>query len=286
MHCNHKLSGKQIPKRLREIKSPPKELFVAGKDLSALLEKPVLAVVGSRKVSPYGREVTEKIVSEVAGKGVVIVSGLAIGVDTCAHKAALDVNGATIAVLPTSLAHIEPQTNQRLAEKIVESSGALITEYGEDSDIHRANFVMRNRLVSGLADAVLIPEAAEKSGTMHTASYSRQQHKPLLVVPGPINSPLSRGPNKLLKSGASAVTEANDVFAALGIIPKFKQQTALIAATEEEKLILSVLEQGIADGHILQQKSHLPPDIFSQTLTMLELSGVIKSLGNNRWSLV
>lgn len=284
MQDKHKLIGKQIPKKLQTIPSPPKQLFYVG-SFNKLVSKPMLAVVGSRKMSPYGRAATEKLAQEVASKGVVILSGLALGVDACAHQATLDVGGLTIAVLPTSLDNIQPKTNERLAHSIVKGGGALVTEYQDKSDINRAYFVARNRLVTGLADAVLITEAAEKSGTMHTARYARQQGKPLLVVPGPINSSLSRGPNSLLKIGAAPVTEAADILKVLGITESKVQQLELIAATEEERAILELLRSGVTDGHDLRKDSGLAPDIFNQALTILELSGHIKSLGNNQWSI-
>jgi DNA processing protein len=283
MQKNHKLVSQNIPPKLQAIQSPPKQLFYSG-PLEELLAKPLLAVVGSRKMSSYGRAVTEQLISEVARRGVVIISGLALGVDACAHKAALEAGGLTLAVLPTSLDNIQPQTNARLAKQIVEQGGALVTEYDDGTPIHRTYFVARNRLVSGLADAVLITEATEQSGTMHTAAYARQQRKPLLVVPGPINNPMSKGPNSLLKIGATPVTQAADILKVLGIAAK-KEQVELIAASEEERLILELLQNGVADGHTLQQQSKLPAGLFNQTLTMLELAGAIKSLGNSQWSI-
>ncbi len=284
MQENHKLEGQEIPEKLRTIKSPPKQLFYKG-EFKKLLGKPMLAVVGSRKMSPYGRAVTEKLVQEVASKGVVIVSGLALGVDACAHKAALEANGLTLAILPTSTDNIQPQTNARLAQQIIDGGGAFLSEYPEGSAVNRTNFVARNRLVSGISDAVLITEAGEGSGTMHTAAYARQQGRPLLVVPGPINSPTSKGSNSLLKIGATPVTDAQDILSVLGIVERSSEQLELIARTEEEKAILELVHAGVTDGHDLQKQSKLSADTFNQTLTMLELSGTIKSLGNNQWSL-
>ncbi len=284
MQKNHKLIDNEIPEKLRVIPSPPKQLFYIGQ-LDDLLDKPMLAVVGSRKISAYGQAVTNKLVREVAAKGVVIISGLALGVDACAHKATLDANGVTIAILPTSLDNIQPQTNAHLAKQIVEQRGVLMSEYPGGSAVHRTYFVSRNRLVSGLSDAVLITEAAEQSGTMHTAAYARQQGKPLLAVPGPINNPLSQGPNSLLKAGATPVTEAQDILNVLGIKATEAKQLELIVATDEERIVISLIKSGLTDGHELQKQSKLTPGSFNQTLTMLELSGHIKSQGNNQWSI-
>ncbi len=280
---NHKLLDQAIPQRLQTIRSAPKQLFYSG-DFLALLEQPLLAIVGSRKMSTYGRQVTEKLAGEAAARGIVIISGLAIGVDACAHRAALEAKGHTIAVLPTSLDNIQPQMNVKLARQIIEQGGALVSEYEDGSPVHRTNFVARNRLVSGLADAVLITEATEQSGTMHTAAYARQQGRPLLAVPGAITSPLSAGPNTLLKAGAIPVTSIDDILASLGL-DREKQQLQIIAATEEEKAIIELLQSGVTDGHQLQKQSNMPADMFNQTLTMLELAGTIKSLGNNQWTI-
>lgn len=146
MLINHKLVRQEIPDRLRKISPPPKQLFVSNKHFDELLKRPIVAIVGSRKISPYGRLVTEKLTSELARQGVVIVSGLAIGVDACAHQAALDSSGTTVAVLPTSLDNIQPVINRKLALNIIQSGGALISEYPTKTPVNKAFFCCQKSL--------------------------------------------------------------------------------------------------------------------------------------------
>lgn len=277
------LKGDGIPEILRQIPDPPEVLFVMG-DLSSLLEKPRLAVVGSRKVSPYGKAITASLTEAVARQGVVIVSGLALGVDGLAHQAALNAPGRTIAVLPGGLDQVYPSTHYHLAQRILKQGGALVTEYPEGSEPYKFNFIARNRLVSGLSDGVLITEASAKSGTMHTAGFALDQGKTVLAVPGNITSPLSEGTNNLIKSGASPVTGPQDIFAALKIEAS-KEQLEIIANNEAEHIILNLLKNGLTDSSELQARSQLTPAVFNQTLTMLEITGRIKPLGANHWTI-
>lgn len=277
------LTGDKLPSSLRAIPSAPKKLYISG-DITQVEKLPLLAVVGSRKVSQYGRQVTSALVREVAGKGVGIVSGLALGVDGLAHAAALEMNGYTVAVMPCGLDEIYPKTHYHLGKQILQQGGALISEYPEGTPPLRQHFIERNRLVSGLADAVLITEAAEKSGTLHTANFALDQGKTVLVVPGNITSELSRGTNNLIKAGALPVTGADDILLALGIDTS-KRQVELFGDTTGETIVLKLLQSGVTDIHELQKQSELPTSIFNQTLTMLEINGKIKSQGGGQWSL-
>lgn len=272
-----------LPEVLQHIPDPPKELFVFG-DLTPLLEKPRLAVVGSRKVSPYGRAVTADLVRAVAGRGVVILSGLALGVDSIAHKSALEAGGQTIAVLPCGLDKPYPATHRPLARQILERGGVLISEYPPGTPPLQHHFIARNRLVSGLSDAVLITEAAEKSGTLHTAGFALDQGRTVMAVPGNITSDLSKGTNNLIKTGAVPVTSAADVLQALGLENQAGEKE-IVAATADEARILTLLQQGITDGSELQSRSHLDAVRFNQTLTMLELTGKIRPTGAGHWTL-
>ena len=279
----HKLNATRVPERLQQIDSAPKQLYVCGADLEGLLAKPAVTIVGSRKPSAYGHEVTAKLASKLASNGVVIVSGLALGVDSIAHKACLEAGGQTIAVLPCGPEKVYPSTHRQLAKHIIEQGGCLLTEYEEGTPPLRQNFIARNRLVSGLGDVVIVTEAAEKSGTLHTANFALAQGKTVMAVPGPITSPLSKGTNNLIKTGALPLTSIDDVLFALGITNETPQR--IIAKTAEEQTILELLQSGIRDGHQLLSDSDLPPQIFNQTLTMLEINGQVKALGNNHWTL-
>ena len=276
----------EYPDVLKNIPSPPEKLYVLGDNLSNLLSMPRLSVVGSRKVSAYGRTTTEQLVKAVASKGVVIISGLALGVDSIAHNAALSVRGKTIAVLPCGLENIYPSSHFHLAKDILASGGALVSEYEGSTPALKEHFIARNRIVSGLGDGVLITEAAIKSGTLHTSNFALDQGKTVMAVPGNINSETSQGTNDLLKSGATLITEASDILFALGINESTSKQTTLLfGANKDESTILKLLSTGVTDGGELLQKSKMNASIFNQTLTMLELNGRIRSLGGGHWTL-
>ena len=273
--------------RLAHIANPPKSLCYMGKLPEA--NAPIVSIVGSRKPSAYGKEVTERLATELASAGCIIVSGLALGVDGIAQKAALEAGGTVVAVVPNELPDISPRTNYKLAMDIIKKGGAVISEWmkGDNKIVNRWSFLERNRLVSGLADGIIITEATERSGTLNTASHALNQGRDLFVVPGNITSPLSAGCNNLLKQGAYLVTDANDI---LNIIAPEKLQKssspeAPLTSTPEEAIIIKLISSGIRDGDELQQNSGLSASDFATALTMLEINGAIKPLGANNWTL-
>lgn len=280
------LGDTDFPRCLNQISDPPRQLYVLGNNFEALLKLPCLAVVGSRKVSSYGRSVTTNSTEAISRQGIVVVSGLALGVDGIAHEAALRGGTPTIAVLPCGLDRICPATHRGLAIRILEAGGALVTEYPEASAPKRYNFIARNRIVAALSDAVLITEAAEKSGSLHTAKFALEQGREVLAIPGNITNPLSAGTNNLIKVGATPVTNISDVLTVLGIHEHQSQDAAVVAATPEEHQLLLLLKEGISDGDELLFKSKLSAASFNQTLTMLEINGRIKSLGAGHWTLL
>lgn len=282
-----KLKQSDLPEKLRQIPSPPKQLFVEG-NLTGLLDRPAVAIVGSRKVSSYGRTVTEQLARELAGQGIVIVSGLAFGVDSIAHQAALDAGGLAIAVLPTPLERISPVSHRGLARQIVEQGGALVSEYPSGAEIRVGNFVARNRIIAGLANGTIITEAALKSGSLHTARFALNAGREVMAVPGNINSVTSEGTNNLIKAGATPITCADDVLFCLKLkAGKAKQAgtKAPTGANPAEQAILELLFNGTQDGSELQLRSELAAEDFNQTLTMLEITGKVRSLGANQWTL-
>lgn len=282
---NHKHKQIPIPDNLTSIPDAPDSLFAIGDTLENLLEQPRVAIVGSRKMTPYGRLVTEKFSSELAGKGIVIVSGLAYGVDACAHQSALSSGGKCIAVLACGLDQMYPAANKRLADDIVEKGGVILSEYPKKTEPLRHHFLARNRIISGLADAILITEAAQRSGSLNTAGHALNQGRPVMAIPGNINSPLSTGTNNLIKSGAHLINEVSDILSILGLDKNPSQQSLPVALSKEEYIILSLMKEGISDGIELQAKSELDPAMYGQTLTMLEISGKVKPLGNNKWTI-
>jgi DNA processing protein len=215
----------------------------------------------------------------------VIISGLALGVDALAHRSALEVGGTTLAVLPRPLEHIYPSTHRQLAKQIVDNGGTLVSEYPEDTPFSKVTFIARNRLVSALAQVLLITEAAEKSGSLHTARFALEQGRDVLAVPGSIFSPTSVGTNNLIKAGATPVTDYADVLHALHLEDAIPHDHKPTSGNPAEQVILDLLAAGERDGDVLQTKSGLAIQEFNQALTMLEITGKIRSLGTNKWSL-
>ena len=288
MEINRILPDEHIfSQRLTNIANPPKSLCYMGKLPET--KAPVVSIVGSRKPSAYGKEVTERLATDLAKAGCVIVSGLALGVDCIAQKAAIEAGGTVVAVVPNELPDISPRTNYQLAMSIIEQDGAVVSEWmkGDNKIVNRWSFLERNRLVSGLADGIIITEAAERSGTLNTASHALNQGRDLFVVPGNITSPLSAGCNTLLKQGAYLVTDADDVLSIIAPekLQKDNGQELVVSATIEEGIIIKLISEGLRDSDEIQQKSGLSASDFATALTMLEINGVIKPLGANNWTL-
>ncbi len=279
------LTDDDFPEVLRQIGSPPKQLYCRGSDLATLMERPRVAIVGSRGPTAYGKQVTAQLAGELAKQGIVIISGLAIGVDAIAHRAALDAGGLAIAVLPGPVDKVYPRTNQYLADEILAKGGALVSEYKEMIFDFKQNFIARNRLVSGLAQAVLITEAGKKSGSRHTVDFAAVQDRLVMAVPGNINSKLSDGPNHHLKTGAVPITEYQDVLDALGLTDHKTPAHEVRGRNAHEQMVLDLMLTGIIDGDELLIKSNLSTSQFNQVLTMLEIGGQVRPLGANRWAI-
>lgn len=269
---------------INDIDDNIKTLFYCGALPSDRL--PTVAIVGSRKPTAYGKTVAYRLANELAAHGVVIVSGLALGIDGIAHQGALDAGGTTVAVLGGGLDKLYPARHQGLAQQIVDNGGALISEYPAGMPPIAHHFLERNRIVSGLSNVVIVVEAAARSGTLSTARWALEQGKTLMAVPGNITSPVSAGCNQLLRSGAVPVTGSQDVLQELGLNPAEQGgKQPVHASSEEEKAILDLLHTGLHDGEALQAKSGLSAAQFQQTLTMLEITGKIRALGANQWAL-
>lgn len=274
-----------IPPRLQRIPSPPQTLFHRGAPLAELLRRPCVAIVGSRAVTPYGRQATEHFAAKLAEQGVVIISGLALGVDAIAHEAALQAGGLTIAVLPGSVEKPYPAVNRQLADTILARGGAIVSEYPPGTTSFKQNFIARNRLVAGVADAVLITEAASGSGSLHTARFAARQGRDVLAVPGNITSPASVGTNSLIKRGAIAVTSYKDVLQIFGLHEHELAANEVKGGNETEQKILDLLLAGMSDGQALLKASALDVSLFNQTLAMLEITGKIRPLTSNQWAI-
>ena len=268
---------------LVHIARPPETLFYSGRLPEQ--RRPTVAIVGTRRPSRYGQEVTQTFATGLAQQGVVIVSGLALGVDGIAHKAAIEAGGTTIAILGNGLPTIYPATNRQLGMAIITGGGAIISEYEPETPARDYRFLERNRIVSGIADAIIITEAAARSGTLNTAMHALEQGKEVFVVPGNITSPLSAGCNALIRQGATPATNVEDILSIIAPDQMTGQASLPLGNTREETTIIQLIQSGMRDGDELQQASGLEASVFSTTLTMLELAGAIRSLGSNQWTL-
>lgn len=266
---------------LTNIPDPPRVLFYKGALPSC--HTPSVAIVGTRKPTTYGKEVAQQLAYSLAQKGIVIISGLAFGIDSISHQAALDAGGTTIAVLANSVDRVYPRSHQNLAEGIIANGGAIISEYEPPTEARSYQFLARNRIVSGLSDAVIIVEAASRSGTLATAAHALSQGKEVLVVPGNITSPLSKGCNALLKQGAHPIMNSDDVLEIIAPHLLVRQAALPLGATPLEVKILQLLQEGIRDGDDLLTACGVSTHEFTQTLTLMELSGSIAPLGANQW---
>ena len=251
-----------------------------------------VAIVGSRHNTKYGEEVAYKLAYELGKRGVVVVSGLAYGIDSIAHRGCLDAGGITVAVLGTCIDDIYPRQHLPLAKEIVEKGGAIISEYAPGTKLYpKTSFLHRNRLISGLSDIVVVVEAAEKSGSLSTATHALSQGKDVFAVPGNITNPYSQGCNKLIKQGATPYTEPNDILYQL--FPedfvkhcKHLKQQNLFGDTDVETKILQAMQSGARTGEQIASLTHPPPEVMNESLTLLEIKSRIRSLGGNTWGLI
>lgn len=272
------------PAKLHTAQPQVSSLFVRSNSWDDLLQRPSVAIVGSRKASSYGRQATETVARELARAGVVIISGMAIGIDAIAHRAALNAGGQTIAVLPCGLDNPYPARHQELAREIVAQGGALVSEYPPGSNPYRVNFIARNRIVAALSDVVLVTEAGYKSGTLHTARFALEQGRDVAAIPGDITRPTAASTNNLIKSGAALISGAEDIARILGISLAAQKGTPT-SQDPREQAILTIAATGETDGAELLRKSGLEAAAFNQALTMLEITGQIRPLGNNHWGI-
>jgi DNA processing protein len=273
------------PSILKEIYDYPPVLYIRGKLPPE--DEPRLAVVGTRRPTIYGRQVSEELVTELAQSKITIVSGLARGIDSVAHRAALDANGKTIAVFASGLDIVYPAENVKLAQAIMER-GALLSEHPLGVKPKAENFPLRNRIMSGLSLGVLVIEAGEKSGALITALQALEQNREVFAVPGSILSPSSRGTNYLIQQGAKLVCNYIDILEELNLSmtatqqPEFKE---FLPANETESLILEQLTAEPKHIDEICRRSGLSMQGVSSTLAVLELKGVIKQIGNMNYVL-
>jgi DNA processing protein len=299
------LEDAAYPASLRNIPAPPL-LYVKGTLQES--DQWAISVIGTRRATAYGIAITADIVEPLARRGLTIISGLARGIDSTAHRTALESRGRTIAVLATGIDKVYPPEHRQLADEIV-ANGALISELPLGEPPERAHFAPRNRLISGLSLGTLVVEAAERSGTLMTVNQALEQGREVFAVPGNVLSPASKGPNALIQSGAHAVTSAQDLLLWLGLdereldVPKPRtvvkpiesikhteppQPIAVQPDNDSEVTLLKCLSEQPGPGHIdeLFHRSGLPMHLVTSTLTMLELKGLVRQVGIMHYALV
>jgi len=284
------IKDKNYPELLKKIKNPPEILFFTGSLPRA--EERGFAIVGTRMCSSYGKQIAMEIAGDLAEARLTIVSGLAPGIDTFCHQAVVERKKRTIAVLGTGLDEksIYPQSNLRLAKKIIETEGCLISEYPPGTRGTQFTFPQRNRIISGLALGVLVIEAKEKSGSLITAEWAKKQGRIIFAVPGPIYSSNSKGPHYLIKNGAKLVENANDILEELNSLQELGLQKLIKKGTikgenEEENLILNMLKEESLHIDKIVEKTKLPASKVAGTLAILEIKDIVKNLGGNIYAI-
>lgn len=270
-----RLPPKKFPPLLSEISDAPKQLYVRGKLPS--FEHAWLAVVGSRAASAYGRQVCDYLIEGLRGYPVVIVSGLAYGIDACAHKAALNAGLKTIAVPGSGLDWdvMYPKANVNLAKEIIKAGGAHLSEFDPDQKAADYTFPQRNRIMAGMCKATLVIEAKERSGSLITARLATEYNRELLVVPGNIFNDVSKGTHQFLKLGATPITEPEDLLRALGLETAKKETKALDDLSFDEARVLEIISNPCSRDELLEAIS-LPISEANILLSTMEIKGLIK----------
>lgn len=272
------ISTSALPEKLHQLHDIPQQLYAKG-NVGLLDRRPRVGIVGARKFTPYGREVTADIASTLARAGVTVVSGLALGIDSIGHQACVAAGGATIAVLPCGIETIYPANHRALANQILDKNGLIVSEYAGKDLPHNFQFLERNRIIAALSDILIVTEAAERSGSLNTARTALELGVTVMAVPGNITSPYSTGTNLLIQNGATPLMRAEDVLTELGI--KLSDTPGYLPENEAEAAILEQLKAGITQSDDLLRACKLDTPVFQTHLTMLEIKGVIEAQSNN-----
>ncbi len=273
------------PMLLKETDSPPLILYCKGN--VDLLSSDCLAVVGTRRATNYGKTACKKIVNEVATQGITIVSGLAEGIDTIAHKSSLEVNGKTIAVLGSGLLHIYPASNEALYNEILAKDGLIISEYKPNEPSVTYHFPVRNRIIAGLSKAVAIMEATEKSGSMHTKNYALEYNREVFALPARINDIYSVGCNKIISNGqAKMLLGSQDIIEFYGKSAKSTADIKVVQLSYDEQLIYDALDLNEMNIDEILKKTKMETKVLLTMLMRMEIKGIIKKLPGNIYAIV
>jgi len=272
------LQDKRYPKLLKKTgKDAPKQLYYKGAYDEEILDN-CLAVVGSRRLTTYGKLVAERLVTEIAAAGVTIVSGFMYGGDAAAHKAAVKAGGRTIAVMPCGIERIHPEYQQDLYHDILNNKGLVISEYEGDQMPVNWMYPRRNRIVAGLSKAILVLEAGLKSGTLITANFAKKYGRKILVVPGPITSENSKGIMQLIKEGAIAVSSAEEILPILGSRTSSRKSDFSESDAFEQKIIDHLRREPL-EIDALARNFSMPASRMGVTLSLMQLRGLIRQEG-------
>lgn len=274
------------PRYLREAPAAPPVLYVAGE--IAEIDRWAVAVVGTRRLSPYGRQVTRELVTGLVRNNVTIVSGLARGIDGIAHKTAVEMGGRTLAVLGSGIDSLYPPEHRNLARRIIkEQRGAIISDYPLGTQPDAKNFPPRNRIISGLSLGVVVVEAGERSGALITANYALEQNRDVFAVPGNINSRASVGTNRLIQQGAKLVASVQDILDELNLTMAPQQMVVQMAMpeSEEEAKLYALLTPEPSHVDDLCRNSGMSSAEVSSTLAIMELKGMVQQVGGMRYVL-
>ncbi|MBU1164948.1 DNA-processing protein DprA [Patescibacteria group bacterium] len=279
------IKDKDYPKQLAQIYNPPALFYYKGN--LKILDQPCLSVVGTRKITSYGKRVTAEIVAELTKSDLTIVSGLAFGVDALAHQTTIDNDGKTAAVLGSGLDSIYPINNTRLAYQIIEKGGCLISEYPIGMGALKHHFPVRNRIISGLSLGTLVTEAGFSSGALITTKFALDQNRQIFAVPGSIYNDSATGPNKLIKFGATPVLCADDILEALNIEKRHQHQKVkkIIPDSPQEKMIIDILSSEPITIDKIVKLTAMDIQKVNSTLTMMEMKGMVKNLGGGNYVL-
>ena len=274
-----------FPPPLREIPHAP--LLLYGRGAKPDTSRLMIGVVGTRKPTAYGKEVTETITKELAHAGMTVVSGLAVGIDTLAHQTTLDQQGVTIAVIGSGMSpnRLFPSQNIALADRIVASNGTVLSEYAPETPAAREYFPLRNRIIAGLSRGVLVVEARERSGALITAHIALEQNRDVFAVPGSIFSLTSAGANRLIQQGAKLITNAQDICEDWGIKTTGKTAASAHDLDNNEQIVVKLLEQELNIDD-LGEKTGFEISFLMSLLTLLELKGHIRNTGNTTYQAI
>ncbi len=273
----------KYPKILKELDDRPLILYAKG-DLS-LCDQKCFAIVGTRSPTNYGRIITERFAKNLAQCGLVIVSGLCYGIDAIAHKATIDAGGKTIAVIASGFNNIYPASNTNLADEISEK-GLILSEYPPSFKAKPYTFPRRNRIVAGLSDGILIPEAGLKSGTVYTKDYALDYGKDVFAVPGNIDSKTSELTNQLIRYGHAECTLSSDDIIDFYGLNKISKEKKMQLVSLDEQTIINLLENGQQDFDFLHENSKIPVNILNSCLTTMEIRGLIRKLPGKMFALI